>query len=235
MRGDLMAMLVHDLQSPLGNVISSLELLRYELPADGDEVMTSIVDIAVRSSSRLQTLIRSLLDISHLEAGRPVSDLSFVPLPRLIKEAFELVQPTFHRRQAELTSDFPDDLPAVYVDADMIRRVFVNLLDNASKYTPEGFPVTIAVAGPDSDGFLSVSVSDSGSGVPQRYRDVIFEKFRRVQGEGAPKGMGLGLAFCRLAVEAHGGTIGVDDAPTGGARFHFTLPTRVFRPVQTGS
>jgi two-component system, NtrC family, sensor histidine kinase KinB len=235
MRGDLMAMLVHDLQSPLGNVISSLELLRYELPADGDEVMTSIVDIAVRSSSRLQTLIRSLLDISHLEAGRPVSDLSFVPLPRLIKEAFELVQPTFHRRQAELKSDFPDDLPAVYVDADMIRRVFVNLLDNASKYTPEGLPVTIAVAGPDSDGFLSVSVSDSGSGVPQRYRDVIFEKFRRVQGEGAPKGMGLGLAFCRLAVEAHGGTIGVDDAPTGGARFHFTLPTRVFRPVQTGS
>jgi two-component system, NtrC family, sensor histidine kinase KinB len=226
MRSDLMAMLVHDLQSPLSNVISSLELLRYELPTDGDEIMGSIVDIAVRSSNRLQTLIRSLLDISHLEAGRPIADLGFTELPTLVEDGFELVQPVFHRRNARLHADYPDHLPPVYVDGDMIRRVFVNLLDNASKYSPEGFPVTVSVTGPDQEGFVQVSVSDEGSGIPARYRDAIFDKFRRIQGEGAPKGMGLGLAFCRLAVEAHGGAIWVDDAPSGGARFNFTLPTR---------
>lgn len=235
MRGDLMAMLVHDLQSPLSNVISSLELLRYELPAEGDDIMNSIVDIAVRSSNRLQTLIRSLLDISHLEAGRPVADLAFAELPDLVKEGFEIVQPVYHRRHAELRTDSPDDLPPVYVDADMIRRVFVNLLDNASKYSPEGFPVTVSITPPDAAGFIRVSVSDEGSGIPPRYRDVIFEKFRRFQGEGAPKGMGLGLAFCRLAIEAHGGEIWVDDGPTGGARFNFTLPTKAGTVSRLGS
>jgi two-component system, NtrC family, sensor histidine kinase KinB len=235
MRDDLMAMLVHDLQSPLGNVISSLELLRYELPPDSDEVTFSIVDIAVRSSNRLQTLIRSLLDISHLEAGRPIAEFEFAELRQLVAEAFELVQPTFQRRQAELQANLPPDLPPVYVDPDMIRRVFVNLLDNASKYTPEGHPVAVTVSGPDEDGFLRVMVTDKGSGVPAPYRDVIFDKFRRVQGEGAPRGLGLGLAFCRLAVEAHGGTIGVDDAPGGGARFSFTLPTGAFALPPTGT
>jgi two-component system, NtrC family, sensor histidine kinase KinB len=235
MRGDLMAMLVHDLQSPLGNVISSLELLRYELPPDSDEVAFSIVDIAVRSSNRLQTLIRSLLDISHLEAGRPIADLEFVELPQLVADAFEVVQPTFQRRHAELRANLPPDLPPIYVDPDMIRRVLVNLLDNASKYTPEGYPVSVTVSGPDDEGFLQVLVTDKGSGVPAPYRDVIFDKFRRVQGEGTPKGLGLGLAFCRLAVEAHGGAIGVDDAPDGGACFYFTLPTRTFAPATMDS
>ncbi|MDT8307462.1 MAG: GAF domain-containing protein [Anaerolineae bacterium] len=234
MRTDLMAMLVHDLQSPLSNVISSLELLRYELPPEGDDITNSIVDIAVRSSNRLQTLIRSLLDISHLEAGRPVADLNFAELPQLVEEAFEQVQPVFNRRQAALTADYPDELPPVYVDADMIRRVIVNLLDNASKYSPEGFPVAVAVAPPDSSGFIQVAVSDQGSGIPARHRDAVFEKFRRIQGEGAPKGMGLGLAFCRLAVEAHGGRIWVDDVPEGGARFNFTLPTKARTTARPG-
>lgn len=235
MRSDLMAMLVHDLQSPLGNIISSLELLRYELPPDSDEVTFSIVDIAVRSSGRLQTLIRSLLDISHLEAGGSITDLEFVDLRRLIADAFEAVQPIFQRRQAALEADLPPDLAPVYVDPDMIRRVFINLLDNASKYTPEGNPVTVTAAGPDAGGFLRVTVSDRGGGVPLHFREVIFDKFRRGQGEGAPKGLGLGLAFCRLAVEAHGGAIGIEDAPGGGACFWFTLPTRAGAPAAYGS
>lgn len=233
MRGDLMAMIVHDLQSPLGNVISSLELMRYELPADGDEVLSSIVDIAVRSSTRLQTLIRSLLDITHLEAGLPITDLRFAELPALIDESFEIVKPLYERRRNELNLRVPDALPPVYVDPDMIRRVFVNLLDNANKYTPESAPVTITVSAPDDRSRLLVSISDRGPGIPLAYRDAVFQKFRRLEGPGAPKGMGLGLAFCRLAVEAHGGTIWIDDAPEGGARFNFTLPTRSFYPLQS--
>lgn len=228
MREDLMAMLVHDLQSPLGNVISSLELLRYELPPNSDPVLASIVDIAARSSNRLQTLIRSLLDITRLEAGHPIREANFVKLSALVEDAQELVIPVIERRQAKLVVDIPEDLPKVYVDEDMIRRVFVNLLDNASKYTPERKTVTVRVRQTDADKMLRASVSDQGPGIPKRYREIIFDKFRRLQEKGGPKGIGLGLAFCRLAVEAHGGQIWIDDAPDGGARFNFMLPTEPF-------
>jgi signal transduction histidine kinase len=231
MRNELMTMLVHDLQSPLGNVISSLELMRYELPEDADPVLASIVDIAGRSSRRLQTLIRSLLDISYLEAGHPLKELEFVDVLDLVEDAREIIEPTLERRHATLVTEHPEEMPAVYVDADMIRRVFINLLDNASKYTPEGKQVTVQIAEPaEGDARIQVSISDQGKGVPPRYREAIFEKFRRLQGKGAPKGLGLGLAFCRLAIDAHGGTIAVDDAPDGGARFSFTLPTVAFKP-----
>ncbi len=230
MRGDLMAMLVHDLQSPLGNIISSLELLRYELPADVDPVLDSIVDIAARSSRRLQTLIRSLLDITHLEAGHPISDADYVDLNGLVDDAREVVLPGLERRKVELVVDFPEELPQVFVDADMIGRVLINLLENASKHTPETREVLVAGRRDTSDDQerLHISVSDQGQGIAHEHREVIFEKFRRLQALNAPKGMGLGLAFCRLAVEAHGGKIWVDDAPSGGARFNFTLPTKPF-------
>lgn len=228
MRGDLTAMLVHDLQSPLGNIISSLELLRYELPADVDPVLDSIVDIAARSSRRLQTLIRSLLDITHLEAGHPISDAGFVEVDALLDDAREVVQPALERRQVNLNIHVPESLPPVFVDADMIGRVFINLLDNASKHTPETREVTVTVTPHDSGEYVLVTVCDQGQGIPPQYREAIFEKFRRLQGRNAPKGMGLGLAFCRLAINAHGGEIWVDDAPQHGARFNFTLPTKAF-------
>jgi PAS domain S-box-containing protein len=228
MRDDLMAMLVHDLQSPLGNVISSLELLRYELPPDSDPIFDSILDIASRSSRRLQTLIRSLLDITRLEAGHPISGAEFVHIDELLQDARTIVQPALDRRAVGLKVELPQDLPPVFVDADMIGRVFMNLLDNASKYTPEAREITVH-AEPAADGNqLLVILSDRGPGIPMRYRDAIFEKFRRLQGDGAPQGLGLGLAFCRLAIEAHGGRIWVDDAPEGGARFNFLLPTTEF-------
>ncbi len=225
MREDLMAMLVHDLQSPLGNIISSLELLRYELPEDGDPILDSIVEIASRSSRRLQTLIRSLLDITHLEAGRPITEAEFVDISSLLADAREIVQPNLERRNVQLHIELAAVLPEVYVDPDMISRVFINLLDNASKYTPEAREITVAVRPVEGEQRVLVSVSDQGQGIARQYREVIFEKFRRIQGKDVPKGMGLGLAFCRLAVEAHGGKIWVDDAPGGGARFNFTLPT----------
>ncbi|HSM58228.1 MAG TPA: GAF domain-containing protein [Candidatus Sulfomarinibacteraceae bacterium] len=228
MREDLMAMLVHDLQSPLGNVISSLELMRYELPPDGDPILDSIVDIASRSSRRLQTLIRSLLDITHLEAGHSITEAEFVEIDLLIEDAQEIVQPALERRHVTLQIDMAEDLPEVYVDSDMISRVFINLLDNASKYTPETRKIIVKVEPGRKEAKLLVSISDQGTGIAPQYRKVIFDKFRRLQGKNAPKGMGLGLAFCRLAVEAHEGEIWVDDAPGGGARFNFTLPTERF-------
>jgi len=223
MRNDLQAMLFHDLQSPLGNVISSLELLTYELPQDSSPILMEMVDIAMRSSSRLQTLIRSLLDINQLEAGHPVTEQSRVNIAKLIEDVWDTVKPSYEKREIELCRVIADDLPDVYVQEDMIRRVLINLLDNAIKYSPDSQVITFE-AKPQDESFILISVSDQGEGVPEGLRDTIFEKFRRIKTETYSKGLGLGLAFCRLAVEAHGGKIWVDDALDGGARFNFILP-----------
>jgi two-component system, NtrC family, sensor histidine kinase KinB len=226
MREDLIAMLFHDLQSPLGNVISSLELMKYEMPPNSDPALHSMLDIAARSSNRLQTLIRSLLDINRLEAGHPVSDLRRVTVEHLVKDVWDIEEPNFERRRVDLNCDIEVDLPAICVEEDMIRRVLVNLVDNALKYSDENDTITVAAQhGWDHDeNKVLVSISDQGVGIPQQYRKSIFEKFQRVNSSAASQGLGLGLAFCRLAVEAHGGRIWVDESPSGGARFNLTLP-----------
>jgi PAS domain S-box-containing protein len=225
MREDLMAMLFHDLQNPLGNILASMELLNFELPADADPILLSIVDIATRSSKRLQTLVHSLLDINRLEAGHPISDQEMVDIRNLINEAEEMIRPNLERRGINLKVNFPPVLPQFYLDEDMIRRVIINLLDNALKFSPDNQTIVLDISfKPEVDEAL-ISISDRGVGIPEQYWETVFDKFRRIQATGGPKGLGLGLAFCRLAVEAHGGRIWIDRADSGGAKFNFTLPT----------
>jgi len=224
MRKDLQAMLFHDLQSPLGNVISSLELLTYELPPNSSPALLEMLDIAMRSSSRLQTLIRSLLDINQLEAGHPINEQTRISVKSLFADAWETVRPGYERRKIPLIWVTPADLPDVYVEGDMLRRVLVNLLDNAIKYSPDSEKITLTAETAVNDDMVLIRVCDEGSGIPEELRHIIFEKFRRINTDTYSKGLGLGLAFCRLTVEAHGGQIWVDDAPGGGARFNFTIP-----------
>jgi PAS domain S-box-containing protein len=217
MRQDLTAMLLHDLQSPLSNVISTLELLRMQTAAEGDAMTLELLDIAARSSGQLQRLIASLMDISRLEAGQPVGQQTAIDLRQLIADAYEIDEPNFARRGVVLQRHLPDDLPALYVEPNVISRVLLNLFDNALKYSHDGERVTVEGRAIDN-GEVLISVSDQGAGIPKEYREIIFEKFRRIKSDTSSKGLGLGLAFCRLAVEAHGGRIWVDDAPGGGAR-----------------
>jgi PAS domain S-box-containing protein len=223
MRQDLTAMLLHDLQSPLSNVISTLELLRLQMGSDGDAMTLELLDIASRSSGQLQRLIASLMDISRLEAGQPVGQQTAIELPKLIADAYEMDEPNFARRGVVLYRLLPDDLRPLYVEPNVISRVLLNLFDNALKYSRDGERITVEGRAIDN-GEVLISVSDQGNGIPKEYREIIFEKFRRIKNDSSSKGLGLGLAFCRLAVEAHGGRIWVDDAPGGGARFNLTLP-----------
>lgn len=229
MRRDLTAMLFHDLQSPLGNVISSLELLSYEIPPmDPGSPLLYMLDIAKRSSERLQTLVRSLLDINRLEAGNPIIERTLVDIYDLVDEVREIERPNFEQRRVLFVEALSPALPDVYVEEDMIRRVLVNLVDNALKYSMEGQQITIAAELTEDQSGVLFSVSDQGMGIPVEFRQSIFEKFERIKrGGGDSKGLGLGLAFCRLAVDAHNGRIWVDDAPGGGACFRFTIPFRV--------
>ncbi|MFQ5421513.1 MAG: ATP-binding protein, partial [Anaerolineae bacterium] len=226
MREDLTAMLYHDLQSPLGNVISSLELLNYEIPPDSDPALMSMLDIARRSSSRLQSLIRSLLDINQLEAGHPINQQKVVTVNSLVDDVYEMEQPGLEKRGITFARQIPTDIPDVYVERDMIRRVLMNLVDNALKYSQSTDVITVSASHLSAKNKVHIAVSDQGVGIPEEYRALIFEKFERIKRGTSSKGLGLGLAFCRLAVEAHDGRIWVDDTPGGGARFNFTLPIR---------
>lgn len=224
MRDDMTAMLFHDLQSPLGNVITSLELLQMEIPPESDDTLQMMLDIAMRSSRRLQTLIRSLLDINQLEAGHPISNRTTVDVYKLVDEVYDIEQPHFEKRNIEFVRQIDSDLPFIYVDEDMIRRVLINLVDNAIKYGYESDEITLVITAVPEKEKIYFSVRDQGPGIPTQYRQTIFDKFERIQRESESKGLGLGLAFCRLAVEAHNGRIWVSDAPGGGASVNFNLP-----------
>ena len=134
----------------------------------------------------------------------------------------DAVKPTVEGKQQHLEVDIPPGLPALWGDEDMIRRVLINLVENATKFTPMKGHIRIAVSF-DGDG-VQFCVQDSGLGIPPEALELVFEKFRRLSAENSPKGMGLGLAFCRLAVQAHGGRIWAESEVGKGSRFYFTLP-----------
>jgi PAS domain S-box-containing protein len=222
LRDDLMSMIYHDLRSPLSNVISSLELIAAMLP-EGEANLANLVEIAVRSTERVQRLASSLLDTARLEAGQRIGNQQPASLRGLMAEAAEAVELSARSKDMPFETAYPDPDLTVRVDADMIRRVMINLLENAVKYSPEGTQLTLGAMA--ADGMAQVWVADTGRGIPAEDQERIFEKYSRARiGAGAAKGLGLGLAFCKLAVEGHGGQIWVQSELDKGSTFTFTLP-----------
>ncbi len=226
LREDLTHMLIHDLKSPLGTVINSLNMLQDLERGDQEDYAGQIIDIALRATSRMSHMIGSLLDIGRLEAGQPLTNLGPVPIEQVIRSAVELVTPLAQYKRVRLNLDLTEPLPVLQGDANMLERVIVNLLDNGLKFTPSGGEVGLwarveRVNGAQS---LCVGVRDNGPGIPPSAQSRIFDKFARAQNIPQADGVGLGLSFCRLAVEAHGGRIWVDSQPGEGATFTFMLP-----------
>ncbi len=225
LRNDLISMIYHDLRSPLSNIVSSLDVIQALMPQDSDPAVEPLLDIAIRATERIERLTNSLLDIRRLEAGQSIASRELVSPTSITKEAVKNVLPIVENKNQEITLLIEENLPRVWVDTDMIGRVLTNLLENAVKHTPVGS--TIYLGARLEGNQVIMWVQDNGPGIPPDERERIFDKFSRLHGRGGPKGLGLGLAFCRLAVEAHGGQIWVDDGPEGGSNFKFTLPTQM--------
>lgn len=231
LRQDLSNMIVHDLRAPLTNMMVSVDLLLKQMSGPLTAAQKRIVQIAGNSNQQMLDLVNALLDIRRLEQRQ-------LELMRRPAALFELVESVCERLEhvAEdrhvVLRNRTAPLPPVLVDHDLVRRVLQNLVDNATKFSPRGGEIDISAHVLDEhelpanhrDGrWMCVDVADHGPGVPEAYRGIIFELFGQgPQGRG--QGTGLGLAFCRLAVEAHGGQVWVEDAPTGGAVFRFTVP-----------
>jgi len=222
LRNDLISMIYHDLRSPLANIVSSLDVIDAMLPEDSDPTFRSLLNIALRSVERIQRLTNSLLDLSRLESGQPVANMFPTPPFILARDAVEAVSPVAETKNQSLLSKVPTTLPHILVDADMIRRVMVNLLENAVKFTPPGGHIELGAS--LQEDWVRLWVQDDGPGISVADQDRIFNKFTRLNQENSPQGLGMGLAYCRLAVEGHGGKIWVESQPGAGSKFCFVLP-----------
>ena len=223
LREDLTSMIFHDLRSPLSNVISSLDVIQASLPGAKDQEIQDLFDIANRSTVRIQRLTKSLLDINKLESGRAITNLEEVKPDELIHYAKQALITQSDAKKQKVTLDIPADLPKIHADRDMLERVLINLFQNAIKFTPSNGHIEFGV---EADGqAIRFWVQDSGPGVNPDYIDRIFDKYTRIHPDERIKGLGLGLAFCRLAVEGHKGRIWVENLPEGGAKFTFTIPS----------
>lgn len=234
LREDLASMIYHDLRSPLANVVSGLDVLEMMLPADKDPTIRSVLDIAMRSTERVQRLVNSLLDTSRMEAGQSIGNPEPNQIIDIVQMVLEAVVPAAQSKEVRLEAAVPRGLPRIMADSEMIRRVFINLLENAIKYSKDGMTVTVGAK--RFGDFVEMWVKDEARGIPKTDQARIFEKFARVQvgagATGATKGLGLGLAYCKLAVEGHGGKIWVESEVGKGSRFAFTIPAARTGPLQ---
>lgn len=216
-------MLVHDMRSPLMGISGSLELLRQTVEDQGDAESKEIAEQGIAVTSSLTEMISSLLDVGRLEAGKMPLNKSNADLREIVRKAVTGLQGLATMYNADVRCELPEQPLTAHCDQDLIGRVVGNLLGNAIRYLAGGAGIRIVLeARPDGS---RVAVIDKGPGISPELRDKIFEKFGQAEAGRAQKySSGLGLTFCKLAVEAHGGHIGVDSEVGKGSTFWFTLP-----------
>jgi PAS domain S-box-containing protein len=220
LREDLTHTLVHDLRTPLNSILGFLELLG-QSPSLQDPHQ-ELMAVAGRATQRLVSLVDTILDVSRLEKGAMPLRLEAVALPPIVVEVFDLLTPLARPRGVQLRADL-SGLPRVLADAAVLRRIVENLISNALRHTPRDGEIQVA-ARPlrEAEPSLEIQIRDTGPGIPAEEQLRIFDKW--VTGERRHRGTGLGLAFCRMAVEAQRGRIRVESEPGAGATFVFTLP-----------
>jgi len=227
MRQDMIGMLVHDLRSPLTVIMSGIETLRLlHERGQSEAALDTFLEVATHSGRRMLRLTNTMLDFYRLEEGGFPLQIAPLALPNVVQEMMPEFSALSAYQEVKLENHVSPDLPLVMADQDLLDRVLGNLLDNAIKFSPRDGTVTISAIVDEEPGFITVSVADQGAGIAAKDRDQLFQKFSQIRPEGSRRrGAGLGLAFCRLAVEAQGGRIWLESPAEGGSVFRFTVPT----------
>jgi two-component system, sensor histidine kinase and response regulator len=225
MRDDLMKMIVHDLKTPLTSVLATMEML---IDGDFGSLTTDqrkMLGDAEGKAEDLLALIGDLLEVSRIEEATMTLDTQPIAPAALLNEIVHEWSIRFQQEHATAHLDVADDAPVFQADKALLRRVLGNLVQNALTHSAKAVTIQFS-ARREGDGIL-FTVADDGPGIPPEYHEVIFRKFERVKNPNIPRtrSSGLGLAFCKLVVEAHGGRIWVQSAGEGkGSAFHFLLP-----------
>ena len=219
LRNALLAALSHDLRTPLTVLFGQAEILTLDLASAGSPHAPQANEIRqhVLNTTRL---VNNLLDMARIQSGGFNLKKEWLTLEEVVGSALRMLDPVLNGRPVELS--LPDPLLLVHVDGPLFERVLINLLENAVKYA--GPRAAIGIEAQSSADVLTLTVWDSGPGIPDGQYSTIFDKFARGHKESAIPGVGLGLAICQAIVEVHGGTISATNRPEGGARFCVTLP-----------
>jgi signal transduction histidine kinase len=220
LRADFVSLVSHELRSPMAAVIGSARTLQRRWRELAPEQRESFLALIADETSRLAALIGDVLDTSRIDAGTFGYTFADVDVRSLVEET--VAAATIGQDEVPVVSVLEDPLPRVRGDAERLRQVLTNLVDNAVKYSPHGEPVEVRACA--LDGRVMVDVADRGPGVPAADRRLIFEKFGRASGGGAKPGTGLGLYIARSIAEAHGGSLEVEAGPARGAVFTLSLP-----------
>lgn len=228
LRSSLLSSVSHDLRTPLGVIKGATSTLLQEEQFLDAATRRDLVETANEEAERLDRLVRNLLDMTRLTAGSLRPKKEWHPLDAIIGVALNRLESRLSKREVKVL--LMPELPPVLLDAVLVEQVFINLLENAVKHTPEGSPIGISAESKANS--VEVEVADRGPGVPAAERDRIFEKFYRFKLDASDGGAGLGLAVCRGIVEAHGGRICVEDRIGGGACFRFSLPVEGRPPAE---
>lgn len=225
LRDGLVHLVVHDMKNPLFGVTFFLDLLAKGSRGHRDDRQAEFLSQALTAAGELVDLVNSLLDVSRLEKGELPLERSTVDLVGLSREAIGHLSAAAAGKEVVL-GPAPEILN-ISCDGGLIRRVFTNLIGNALDFSLRGGIVRVSME-TTGDGSAQVRITDQGPGIPPEYHRKIFEKFGRVEAhrEGKTYSTGLGLTFCKLTIEAHGGAIGVESKVGAGSTFWFTLPAQ---------
>jgi signal transduction histidine kinase len=224
-RDDLMKMIVHDLKTPLTSVLATLEMV-----GDGDFGPVSLeqrkaLSDAETKAEELLGLIGDLLEVAKVEETGIVLERQEIAPGAFIAEVLHEWNVRFTQEGASVVTSISEDAPTFEADKPLLKRVFSNILQNALTHSGRAIELRITARG-EEDGVL-FGIQDNGPGIPEEFHDLIFQKFGRVKAGHVPRvrSSGLGLAFCKLVVEAHGGRIWVRSVMGEGSTFYVQLPT----------
>jgi signal transduction histidine kinase len=223
LREDMANMMVHDLRNPLTSLMLSAERLQMSAL---DEAQQKKVAQIIRSTRQLRSLIDSLLFMAKLEAGQMLLRYCDIDLARLAQTVCQDFEAIAAQRQNQINCQLPTDDQRVWLDGNLMQRVLENLVANALKFSPRNSQITVTVSYPTAQE-VRIQVADQGQGVKPELKDRIFQRFEIGEVVAGVSQVGLGLSFCKMAVEAHQGTIQVTDNQPHGAVFTVELPNRL--------
>ncbi|MCX5666958.1 MAG: ATP-binding protein [Candidatus Omnitrophica bacterium] len=224
MKDSLTHMIIHDLNNPLATVLGLMYVLKMQFEDKLTEGQKTSLAIAFAAGDGLRRMIGNLLDINKMEEGKIRLRYGYFNLGVIAEEVVGQMQVIARVDEKTVSLEASENIPDVSADKGLITRVIANLVDNAVKYTPVKGSVCVKTLYNRDEKSFYVHVSDTGDGIPTEYLNKIFDKFAQVETKKARTGRGLGLTFCKMAVEAHGGKIWVESEPGKGSIFTFTLP-----------
>ena len=223
LRSEFLVNMAHEFRTPLSSIAASIEMLSDEGDSMSPEELAELANTTLLSTQHLQALVNNLLERFTIDAGSFRLRRHPILVQNVIQKTTDIMMPLIKRRQQTLKVEAPDNLPTIWADPDRLSQALVNLIENASKYSPFGTMITISAK--CQERVLLISVLDSGPGVPPNRLDDLFTPFFTLNEQrSAQTGIGLGLPVVKAIVEAHGGMVGVENLPQRGTRVWFTLP-----------